>query len=98
MFQPANAQITSNPGANQNIAGLIPVTLNQTLVSQIKTSLSNVTAIAEKTTGPNSYAVLAALETEGIRSYILYGWLILVLISTGFRLISQMAKFYHLNR
>ncbi len=39
------------------------MSLNQTLASQIKIKMSNVTAIAEK--GPNSYVVLAALETEG---------------------------------
>jgi uncharacterized membrane protein YkoI len=70
MQQSANAQITNNnistnqnaPG--QNTSGSIPSTLNQAMASQIKTGMSNAIAIAEKTIGPNSHAVLAVLQTE----------------------------------
>jgi hypothetical protein len=74
--QPANAQITNNnTSSNQNVpgqntSGSIPSTLNQAMVSQIKTGMSNVIAIAEKTIGPNSHAVLAVLQT--VRGSLVY--------------------------
>ncbi len=71
MQQAANAQINNNINTStnqnilgQNIPGSFPIALNQTIVSQIKTGMSNATVIAEKTIGPNSHAVLAVLETE----------------------------------
>jgi hypothetical protein len=70
MQQPANAQITNNNASSnqnvpgQNTSGSIPSTLNQAMVTRIKTDMSNVIAIAEKTIGPNSHAVLAVLQTE----------------------------------
>jgi uncharacterized membrane protein YkoI len=70
MQQPANAQITNNnTSSNQNVlgqnaSGSIPSTLSQGMVSQVKTGMSNAIAIAEKTIGPNSHAVLAVLQTE----------------------------------
>jgi uncharacterized membrane protein YkoI len=66
MQQPANAQITNNTSSNQNVLGqnTSGSTLNQAMVSQIKTGMSNAIAIAEKTIGPNSHAVLAVLQTE----------------------------------
>jgi hypothetical protein len=65
VLQTANAQITNNnTSTNQNISGSFPSTLNQTIISQIKIGMGNVTAMAEKTIGPNSHAVLAILEIE----------------------------------